>query len=389
MVGGTELGFSGSVFIEVDEIEEMLERAGNLGQFGPPPSANLARSVRWASLTGAGTKTGTSAGNAIATADAGHNLLTADQDDVLICLPSNYGNETVTCDLAGVHIFGFGLGQCRGISFTVSADHVEIAGFQVDDTSVATLIAITGDWAWIHHNFIYPLSNTNTKGVLLDSANYCVIEYNEMEGSGSTSVTGIHISSASATTYNTVRYNVITQCTAEGILIGNAACASNRIYKNISMENLYGIRLTAGNNNYIANNVLKGNTALDYDDAGTNTRAVNNNGVFISATHTRTNANATSEVDVTTNVDVPRAGKLAINCDVSDFSDGGLITVRAENTSGDVLAIDTFLVGADEKMPSLEFWVDSGANKFDLTIQTSVAVAANRDMLYEVIFGDG
>jgi hypothetical protein len=322
------------------------------------------------------------------TINVGHDLLSANQDDVLLVLPGDYNGETVTCDVSGVHILGAGPNRCNGLRFVVSADHVEIAGFTIDHGGTANPVEISGDYCWLHDNYIQD-GGLNKDGILLDTSKGGIIENNVIRNNNAEAI-DVNASGPTGSTITDYRIlNNYVYKNSGGITLNSDNVSNNLICGNYIMDNTFTSILLNGNNNYAIKNYIKG--CLTYNDYGTNNRWIENNGIATKTTFDRTPAHGTNETDVKTGVIAPRAGLCAVKFNLSDFTDGGTITLRIENSSGDVFGKVDFIITPPprtEVNPTIEFWVDGG-DIFDITIQTSQAVGSTRTLEYEIIFGDG
>lgn len=108
-------------------------------------------------------------------------------------------------------------------------------------------------------------------------------------------------------------------------------------------------------------------------------------------THTITVAHAAAEQTITT-FTAHRVGELAVELDLNALigpEDTKIVTVRLkhmiDNATARTIDIATFVVGTDEIHPSLSGWVDTTASGVEVTIQMSLAVAANRDVPYKIL----
>ena len=211
-------------------------------------------------------------------------LCVNNNNDTIFVQEGDYNNEQVTVNVAGVHIIGPNPRTLvTGVSFIVTADNVEIAGFLMNHSSVDYLVEITGDYCYLHHCMIYRvLEDDPFIGLRLHNSSNSILEDNRIlipRGPETTALPNLSHGILITGTSNdcAITRNEIYACDGDGIrLVGGTAHNLYINYNKIFSCANIGINIAENNNdNYVYNNVISGNDQ-DISDAGSDNFWVNN-----------------------------------------------------------------------------------------------------------------
>jgi hypothetical protein len=161
-----------------------------------------------------------------------------------------------------------------GDTVTVTAEGVELSGFQVETDSAGSGAGIRvngGDFCRCRHLWTH---DTRGSGFEISNSNHAIVEDCSVVGSGlGGSGHGIQVTPAGGTAFNVqIRRNHITVVPGDGIRL-NGLNVDRAILRDNIVHNCdgWGINLIDTDHAFLWNNVLGENGSGDIDDQGTNT----------------------------------------------------------------------------------------------------------------------
>ncbi|MCK5613880.1 right-handed parallel beta-helix repeat-containing protein [Candidatus Pacearchaeota archaeon] len=406
MVGGTEVSSAQSDHLEVDTLEEMLATMGTFGRFSGMPTGEHDRGVFWVDgINGNDGNDGETAATAKATIDAGHNLLTAYKDEVLLIMydgdntgvmDENANAGGVLCDTAGVHIFGLGsnlvqVGNSNGTAtavFTLGAPFIEIAGITIAETTntVEGILTDGNAYSLFIHDNIFNGSMEN--GIGLVGTSFTVVDNNIFKNQNNDGI------EASGTTIScTISNNSFDNIKDNAIHLNGISVARNYIYKNIingfAGTTDYGIQIALGDNN-----VSSGNTMVELGtwpnlDSGSNNGWTNNHADVGISSFVREAADSTNEnTSDFTNIDLWTSGLFEVTLSTRVVTDGTVWTFtlyeKVDTANFEVVDVDTHTVASDVGASRVRGAFEGGDSEMQVGHQTSTQVGASRTVNLKV-----
>ncbi len=328
------------------------------------------------------------------------NAVTDSNHDVVIVNADASGgattyNETITCDKRYMFLRGPGR-DCiltrtgDGDTITISADGVEISGFQINTASGASsgnaVSIVSADFAKIHHCWFSDSANDAIE--ITVGSNY-VIKDNTITGSA----VGIQVNSgAGSALRGLITNNAIFSITGHGIQLAGSDASfaevhNNRIW-NISND---GVFINSScTDTIVSNNAIGNCTNENIDDDGTDTVLLNNEtystAAVVAELTTQGDTNETKLDTLTTNLATVDGIVDTILLDTAELQTDdvpGLIAALENIAAADVLtqvnaALDTAIselgVAAPTATPTLRTGLMllymSLRNKLDITATT-------------------
>jgi hypothetical protein len=329
------------------------------------------------------------------TIQAAVNVATSNNGDYIYVKKGNY-YESVTVNKANLHIIGEDQNLVQVISFSVTFDYVEICGFSIgppDPNSSMASVTSTRNHLDLHDNTI-KISESNN-GVYLWSSisRYSKIYSNLFMGDPTERGTGIKV-------YNNGVFHEIYDNEFWGAYIGieldtsdgNCYIYNNRFNGlNSGISGAYGIKITNGDDNHIAQNWI-GYCTTPMDDSGDNNVWLDNHWDGWTGPHNIMAAHTNWEQVILQNIDVPSEGKVTVRLTFNPYDlgipIGATITLRIYDPTYSVLLAppSQWTQGlTDQVFPTVEVTVDGGKNQMTLGITISNTVTATVAVTYEIM----
>lgn len=227
---------------------------------------------------------GTTWATAVQTIDESIALCTANQNDSVFVSPGQYDEDAnvggVLVDVAGIHLFGLGKYECQVRNpnasatavFTVSVNHIEIAGFNVNEMAT-TVEGIYCTQNALHvHDCIF--NNTQENAIHLAGSVYCIIEHNRIVLSTDD---GIELSGF--VTDNLILENYITGVGDNAIHLNGGTASRNYVIGNVingsNGTTDQGIHLNGADGNTVVRNAVGGCVTAGLDSGNNNVKRMN------------------------------------------------------------------------------------------------------------------
>lgn len=393
---------------KLEQLEDQLElseaTAGSFGLMTGMPTGEFNRKVFWVDVDdGVDTQDGKTFGTARLTIDAGYNLLTAQKDEVLLVAGNAVTDESantagVEADAQNTHIFALDQGTVQVSNsngaatacFTISADSVEISGFQSSEgtNTVEFIVSSSSNYSVIHDNIIHDgLENA----VHLDGSGVFSRVYNNQIGDCTND--GIEVEGTDAKIYGNVIHNV----GDIGIHLSAGTAHDNFIYNNIinggASTTTTGITIASGaDDNHIDWNSITQCSNVMSDSGTNNGWGQYNSFDEITGSFNIVAGDSTNETNKITAQDLPASGKYAIQLDIQTLdtaNEGSNIDffafTKIDNTNLRKVGTTRFIEGVDSIMGPIEFHAKGGDSVFQLASQVSTAVTGDRAVPFKIV----
>lgn len=244
-----------------------------------------------------------------------NDLVTSGNHDTIIVLADDSpgvtthiqpGSAAIECDKRYFSILGPGRDlivtrDSAGNTFEITADGIEISGFQIGTHNAGSgdAINVTGaDFHRIHHCWFL---DTQGDGVHILRGNNTQIHDNHFEGTGvGGSGQGIHIvGTAGSSNDNVIHNNHFANTAGDSILIEQGTTNDTEIHHNTIHDSVaWGINIGASSNDaQVHSNILGNNASGNINDGGT-TSIIKNNREWLSGTDATTQDGESNTVGV-------------------------------------------------------------------------------------------